>query len=83
MQIVAMQEGVVDFGRYPDAALQEVAAKQLVNSADRVIIISKLRTRLLNINGAALLQVLQDLHEAAMRHGADDDVVVLTAPMIR
>lgn len=78
--IVAMQEGIVDFGRYPDAALREVAAKQAVNSADPTRIIALLRTRLMHVNGTALLSILHDLHDAATRHGAESDVVVLTRP---
>ena len=77
--VVAMQEGIVDFGRYPEAALREVAARQAVNSADPARIVALLRTRLLHVNGTALLSVLRDLHDAAMRHGADSDVVILTS----
>jgi hypothetical protein len=76
--VVVMKEGVVDFGRYPPAAVTEVATKHTIHAFDRLITVSKIRMRLLLLDGDALTNLLRDLHDAAVRHGADD-VVELTA----
>jgi hypothetical protein len=76
--IIAMQEGFVDFGRYPDAALHDIAIKRSY-TGDRVILIGKLRRLLLLGESKFVEHVLTDLHDAAVKHGAED-VVVLTPP---
>lgn len=74
---IAMQQGMVDFGRYPNDAVSEVTAKHTISAFDRDIAISKIRDRLLQLDGEPLVILLRDLRDAAMRHGADD-VVELT-----
>jgi aspartyl/asparaginyl beta-hydroxylase (cupin superfamily) len=71
---VAMQDGIVDFRRYPLSAVNEVAARQAIYAVDQTIAISKIRDRLLRLDGLALKVLLRDLQQAAERHGIDDVV---------
>ena len=74
--VLAMREAIIDFGNYPDDALNEVAQQQAF-SGDRIAVIASLRNRLLNLDGPALMVLLQLLHDAAQKHGAPDVVEIL------
>lgn len=78
--LVATRDGIVRFTYYPDAALREVAYKHALLGmvSDRGLIINRLRARLLRVDGPVLIELLRDLHDAAVRHGVDD-AVELTA----
>jgi hypothetical protein len=76
MSSVVMREGVVDFARYPDAAIHELT-KYSFAAVDRTTAINKIRNRLLQLDGNALKELLHDLHDAAARHGVKN-VVELT-----
>lgn len=75
--LVVMREGAVDFGRYPEAAINDLTSIHLLTEVDRIVAINKIRNRLLRLDGDALTSLLQELRDAAARHGAED-VVELT-----
>lgn len=72
--IVVTQEGMVDFRRYPNSAIVEIAAKRAIRTTDPVIIVGRIRCLLLQLDGTALRDLLRDLRGAAFRCGVKDVV---------
>ena len=76
VKMVVMQQGLVDFATIPTSALNEVADKHFGIVDDRKILVDRLSDRLLQADGIALLDVLHDLREAAVRYGETESVLL-------
>ena len=74
---VVTKEGIVEFSRYPEAAINDLRSKHSFTAVDRTIAIKKIRNLLLRLDGDDLKILLRELRDAAARHGVKD-VVELT-----
>jgi hypothetical protein len=74
--LVVTEEGSVDFAKVPNLALRDVANKYCMAVTEPEIVSTLLRNLLLHASGRALINILKDLRDAAIRHGAGDSVVL-------